>query len=81
MFNSSKPSRWQLEYDRLLNRKIDNSKILEVAGLKQSDLMPLKEGLKKVLAVVDEKTTWGPEWKPYVETADKGLKEYFKGKE
>ena len=43
--------------------------------------MPLKEGLKKVLAVVDEKTTWGPEWKPYVETADKGLKEYFKGKE
>lgn len=77
MFNNSLSAKWQLEYDRLLNRKIDNSKILEIAGLKQSDLMPLKEGLKRVLSVVDENTTWGPEWKPYVETCDKGLNEYF----
>jgi len=80
MFDNANFARWQLEYDRLLNRKIDNSKILEIAGLKQSDLMPLKEGLEKVLAVVDENTTWGPEWKPSVETADRGLREYFKRK-
>ncbi len=39
-------ARWQLEYDRLLNRVIDNSKILNITGMKQSELMPLKKGLK-----------------------------------
>lgn len=42
-------SKWQLEYDRLFNRRIDNSKILSVTGMKQSELMPLKEGLKREL--------------------------------
>ena len=41
---------YQLKYDRLFNRKIDNSKILSVAGLKQEDLMPLKEGLRLELS-------------------------------
>lgn len=36
---------WQLEYDRLFNRIIDNSKILDVAGLKQENFMKLKDGL------------------------------------
>lgn len=39
--------RQQLIYDRLFDRIIDNRKILEVTGLKQKDLMPLKEGLKR----------------------------------
>lgn len=42
--------KWQLDYDRLYNRVMDNSKILKLAGLKQSDLMPLKEGLKLELS-------------------------------
>ena len=43
-------ARWQLCYDRLFDRIIDNSKILNVTGMKQSELMPLYDGLKKVLA-------------------------------
>lgn len=42
--------KWQLDYDRLFNRVVDNTKILKLAGLKQSDLMPLKEGLKLELS-------------------------------
>jgi nucleoside-diphosphate-sugar epimerase len=37
----------QLHYDRLFDRIVDNSKILELMGKTQSDLMPLYEGLKK----------------------------------
>ena len=41
---------WQLEYDRLFNRIIDNSKILDVAGLKQENFKTLKEGLSYELS-------------------------------
>ena len=43
-------ARWQLCYDRLFDRIIDNSKILNLTGMKQSELMPLYNGLEKVLA-------------------------------
>ena len=43
-------ARWQLCYDRLFDRIVDNSKILNLTGMKQSELMPLYDGLKKVLA-------------------------------
>lgn len=46
--------RWQLEYDRLFDRVIDNSKICDVAGIKQEDFMPLKEGLRLELAGLPE---------------------------
>ena len=39
-------ARWQLEYDRLFDRIVDNGKILELMGKTQADLMPLYEGLK-----------------------------------
>jgi len=38
--------RWQLNYDRLFERVIDNSKVLAATGLRQSELMPLFDGLK-----------------------------------
>ena len=38
--------RWQLEYARLFDREVDNSKVLAVTGLKQEDMMPLYDGLK-----------------------------------
>lgn len=41
---------YQVKYDRMFDRVIDNSKILEVTGLSQSDLLPLKDGLKIELA-------------------------------
>ena len=37
---------WQLIYDRLFPRIIDNSKILSVTGMKQENLMKLYDGLK-----------------------------------
>lgn len=46
--------KWQLEYDRLFDRVIDNSKILDVAGMKQEDFMSLKDGLAKELAGLPE---------------------------
>ncbi len=38
-------ARWQLEYDRLFSRVIDNGKILDAVGMKREELMPLREGL------------------------------------
>ena len=39
--------RYQLDYDRLFNRVIDNSKILRVTGLKQENFISLRDGLQK----------------------------------
>lgn len=39
-------TRWQLEYARLFDRIVDNSKALAVTGMKQSEMMPLYDGLK-----------------------------------
>lgn len=36
----------QLEYDRCYHRIIDNTKILQLCGLSQAELMPLEEGLR-----------------------------------
>jgi nucleoside-diphosphate-sugar epimerase len=38
---------WQLRYDRLLNRVMDNEKVLKATHLKPSDLTTLYEGLKR----------------------------------
>lgn len=37
---------WALYYDRLYDRKIDNSKVLAATGLKSEDFKSIKEGLK-----------------------------------
>lgn len=37
---------YQVKYDRMFDRRIDNSKILRDTGLRQSDFLPLAEGLK-----------------------------------
>lgn len=47
--NNSKWVRWQLDYDRLFERIIDNSKILNAAGMKQSELTTVYDGLKREL--------------------------------
>ena len=48
--------KYQLIYDRFFDRIMDNSKILEATGLKQSDLTTLYDGLKRELAGVDVNT-------------------------
>lgn len=40
---------YQIKYDRMLDRVIDNTKALKVTGMNQEDFMPLKEGLKMEL--------------------------------
>jgi nucleoside-diphosphate-sugar epimerase len=48
---------YQLAYDRLFERIVDNSKVLRVAGLKQEDFMPLRKGLEKELTALP-KDSW-----------------------
>jgi hypothetical protein len=56
--NSTNPmsARYQLIYDRLFDRIMDNSKVLEVTGMKQSELTTLYDGLKRELAGVNADT-------------------------
>ena len=51
--------RHQLIYDRYFHRIMDNSKILNITGLRQSDLMPLEKGLVKELAAFPKDIFWG----------------------
>lgn len=48
-------ARQQLTHDRYFERMVDNSKILKLAGLKQSDLVSLKAGLAAELANISLK--------------------------
>lgn len=48
-YPSFKKYPWPLKYDRLLDREIDNTKILSVTGLTDKDFTPIKEGIKTEL--------------------------------
>jgi len=50
--------RYQLAYDRLFDRVIDNAKMLRVAGLKQADFMPLRSGLERELTALPKDAAW-----------------------
>lgn len=50
--------RWQLEYDRLYDRIVDNTKILRATGLRQEDLTPLYEGLKHEISLIPPDKTF-----------------------
>lgn len=50
--------RWQLEYARLFRRKVDNSKVLSVTGLKQEDMLPLYDGLKMEIERTPRDIQW-----------------------
>ncbi len=65
-------TKYQLEYDRLYDRIIDNSKILELAGMKQEELMPLRDGLKLELDSLPAEAKW---WDSEVNTR---MDEYLK---
>lgn len=51
---NKQPIRWQLDYDRLFDRVIDNSKILNIAGIKQSELTTVYDGLKREISGLPE---------------------------
>jgi len=50
--------RWQLQYDRLFDRIMDNSKILAVAGMKQAGLTTLYDGLAREIARCPKDFLW-----------------------
>lgn len=50
--------RWQLEYDRLFDRIMDNSKVLAATGVCQTSLMPLYDGLKQEIARCPKDLVW-----------------------
>ena len=52
-------ARYQLIYDRFFDRIVDNSKILRVTGMKQSELMPLYKGLEKELSALPKDYDFG----------------------
>lgn len=43
---------WALLYDRLFDRKIDNTKVLKATGLKAEDFLSVREGLKLELSKI-----------------------------
>ena len=43
---------WIFKYDRVFDRKIDNSKILGVSGLKVCDFHSINEGIKTELSKI-----------------------------
>ena len=50
-----KENPWILKYDRLFDRKIDNSKILKVTGLKKEDFTSIRDGIKYELEkIIDD---------------------------
>lgn len=51
-------ARWQLDYDRLFDRIMDNSKVLSVTGLEQESLMKLYDGLKREIGRCPRDFQW-----------------------
>lgn len=58
IMGGSNSARYQLVYDRLFDRVVDNSKVLRVAGVKQEDFMPLRQGLEKELTALPKDLVW-----------------------
>lgn len=57
-FGYTDMANYQLKFDRCFDRIINNSKILKTTGMKQSDLMPLKDGLAKELSALPKDVIW-----------------------
>lgn len=51
-------ARWQLEYDRLFDRIMDNSKVLAATGISQSELTPLYDGLDREISRCPKDYPW-----------------------
>ena len=51
-------SKGMLDYDRCVNRVMDNSKILKITGMKQEELLPLKDGMMKAMSEAEKNTRW-----------------------
>ena len=70
--NNNKLLENQLRYDRFFERVIDNTKILNATGMKQSELMSLHDGLARELSLLPKNYVW-----PHSDTNDR-MDEYLK---
>lgn len=50
-------SYWAAVYDRFYDRTIDNSKVLKVTGLDKNDFLPIKEGIKIELDILEKSSS------------------------
>ncbi|OGV67649.1 MAG: hypothetical protein A3K19_14710 [Lentisphaerae bacterium RIFOXYB12_FULL_65_16] len=73
LWGSAAGARYQLAYDRLFHRVVDNSKILRVTGLNQADFMPLCRGLEKELCALPKDMVW-----PDASAVWKNMDDYLK---
>lgn len=73
IMGGSQGARYQLTYDRLFQRVVDNSRILKVTGLRQEDLMPLRKGLEKELSALPRNVVW-----PDASGIDKEMDDYVR---
>lgn len=65
--------KWQIEYDRLYNRKIDNKKIKRICG--EEEITSLEKGLEKCIVEFVKNPEWkSVDWK-YQAICDKKAKE------
>lgn len=62
---------YQIKYDRMLDRIVDNSKALKVAHMRQEELMPLKEGLRMELEAFKK----NPSYRGYIARRDREMDE------
>lgn len=67
---------YQIKYDRMLDRIVDNSKVLAVTGMKQSDFISLKSGLKMEL----ESFMRAPAYRGYNANRDRMMDEIISSK-
>ena len=70
----SKDLEYQLNYDRLFERVMDNSKILSLMGKKQSDLRPLYDGLKYEVSRCPKDFQWNTHVRMDEYLAERGMK-------
>ncbi|MDD4540253.1 MAG: NAD-dependent epimerase/dehydratase family protein [Lentisphaeria bacterium] len=59
ILGGGKGAYYQLAYDRLFERIVDNSKVLRVTGLKQENFTSLRDGLEKELRALPKDFSWG----------------------
>ena len=57
--------RWILEYDRMYDRIVDNSKILQAANLKQEEFSTVHDALARELAELPRDTQWKKDFDVY----------------
>lgn len=57
-FGNKQVNRWQLMYDRCMQRVMDNSKVLSVTGMKQEDFLSIRDGIERMIREVPVDRQW-----------------------